>query len=67
MDSSVNSAVSAVLAMQQVQAATDTQAKLMKTSMDTQADHISQLMASAAPTAPLATEGSVGTRLNTFA
>ncbi|GAB2800460.1 hypothetical protein GCM10027040_29990 [Halomonas shantousis] len=67
MDSSINNAVSAALAMQQAQVATEAQTKLMKTAMDTQASQVSQLMASVTPTDQLATEGSVGTRINTFA
>ncbi|WP_106477273.1 putative motility protein [Phytohalomonas tamaricis] len=67
MDLTVNGTVSEALAMQQAQTIASAQTKVLKMSMDAQADQVTQLMASVSPTAQLATEGAVGTRINTFA
>ncbi|MBZ9537499.1 putative motility protein [Modicisalibacter tunisiensis] len=56
-------------ALQQYNAGQQTQMSLLKESLDTQSAHVSQLMESVAPQqdSQLATSGSVGTQINTYA
>lgn len=67
MDSSVNATVSMAMALQQFNAGQQAQMSVLKESLDTQADQVSQIMESVAPKDSLASTGTVGTRINTFA
>ncbi|WP_251976652.1 hypothetical protein [Salinicola avicenniae] len=67
MDTAVNAAVGTALALQQFNQGQQAQASLLKQSLDGQASHIEQLMASVTPTDSLATSGSLGTQINTYA
>ena len=64
---SVNSAVSTALALQQHNQSQSAQAGLLKDTLDNQAAQMNQLMSSVAVQPALATTGSVGTHVNTFA
>ncbi|WP_148255238.1 putative motility protein [Aidingimonas lacisalsi] len=67
MDGAIEGSVGASLAMQQSQMMQEAQTKVFKEAMETQENQIADLMDSAAQAPQLATEGSVGTQLNTFA
>jgi len=67
MDSAVNNMVSASLALQQAQIAQQAQLSVFKGALDGQAAHITALMDSVAQAPQLATNGSVGTQINTTA
>lgn len=67
MDISVNAAVNSALQMQQVQVEQEKQALLLKQAMQSEAATVQQLLQPAAPTPALASEGSIGTQINTFA
>ncbi|MGM8931216.1 hypothetical protein [Salinicola halophyticus] len=67
MDTAVNAAVGTALALQNFNQGQDAQNSLLKKSLDGQASHIEQLMSSVTPTAELASSGSVGTQINTYA
>lgn len=67
MDTAVNAAVGSALALQQVNQEQQAQSSLLKQSLDGQAAHIEQLMSSVAPSTTLATTGSLGTQINTYA
>ncbi|KXS37807.1 MAG: hypothetical protein AWU55_2079 [Halomonadaceae bacterium T82-2] len=57
-------------ALQQYNAGQQNQMSLLKESLDTQSSHVSQLMESVSPQQgdnKLATSGSVGTQINTYA
>ncbi|HET7314200.1 putative motility protein [Salinisphaera sp.] len=64
---SVNSTVSTALALQQHNQNQDVQANLLRKSLDSQASQMSQLMSSLETQPALATTGSVGTQINTYA
>lgn len=67
MDISVNAAVNSALQLQQVQVEQEKQTLLFKKAMQSEAAAVQQLLQSAAPTPALASEGSIGTQINTFA
>ncbi|WP_456269540.1 putative motility protein [Kushneria sp. AK178] len=67
MDMSVNGMVNASMALQQHQLSSDVQTSVLKKSLDGQAEQMTQLMSSVATAPQLATEGMVGTRINTTA
>lgn len=75
MDASVSNAVSASLYMNQAQTAQQAQMQVFKEGLENQEQQVSELMASSdlsadtggSGDAPLASEGSVGTNVNTFA
>ena len=67
MDIAVNAAVNSALQMQQVQVEQEKQALLFKKAMQAEASAVQQLLQAAMPTAELASEGSLGTQINTFA
>ncbi|MCK0767710.1 putative motility protein [Chromohalobacter canadensis] len=67
MDSSVNAAVGTAMALQQHNADQQSQMGLLKESLNNQASHVSQLMESVSPQQSLATTGTVGTQVNTYA
>ncbi|WP_458525778.1 putative motility protein [Onishia taeanensis] len=67
MDASVNATVGMAMSLQQFNQSQQSQASLLKESLDTQASHVSQLMESVAPQGQLAASGSVGTQINTYA
>lgn len=67
MDASINATVGMALSLQQFNSSQQSQASLLKDSLDTQASHIGQLMESVAPQGQLASTGSVGTQINTTA
>ncbi|SFH19939.1 Putative motility protein [Modicisalibacter xianhensis] len=67
VDSSVNATVSMALTLQQYNAGQQAQMSLLKESLETQANQVSEIMESAAPKDSLASSGSVGTRINTYA
>ncbi|MFC0337023.1 Putative motility protein [Kushneria avicenniae] len=67
MDMSVNGMVNASMALQQHQLTSDVQTSVLKKSLDGQAEQMSQLMSSVDSMPKLATEGMVGTRINTTA
>jgi len=64
MEVSINSAVNAGLAVKDLQLAQEVQARLLKKVLNTQADTMATLLGSLPA---LATEGSLGTRVNTYA
>lgn len=64
---SVNSTVSTALALQNQNQNQDVQANLLKKSLDSQASQMGQLMSSLETQPTLATTGSVGTQINTYA
>ncbi|MCK0715458.1 putative motility protein [Chromohalobacter sarecensis] len=67
MDSSVNAAVGTAMALQQHNADQQSQMGLLKESLNNQASHVSQLMEAVSPQQSLATTGTVGTQVNTYA
>lgn len=71
MDASVSNAVSASLYMNQAQTAQQTQMQVFKESLDNQEQQVSALMESATAGSEsqqnLASEGNLGTQINTFA
>lgn len=73
MDAAVNSAVSASLTMSQAQTAQQAQMQIFRDALDNQAQQVNALMESAMTGsgtdsgANLASEGHLGTRLNTYA
>lgn len=69
MDAAVSNAVSTALYMNQAQSAEQAQMQVFKEALDTQAQQVTELMASADTGAQpdLAQEGNVGTQVNTFA
>ena len=69
MDVAVSNAVSTALYMNQAQSAEQAQMQVFKEALDTQAQQVTEIMASADTGAQpdLAQEGSVGTQVNTFA
>ncbi|GHC14879.1 hypothetical protein GCM10010082_01460 [Kushneria pakistanensis] len=67
MDMSVNGMVNASLALQQHQLSSDVQTSVLKKSLDGQAEQMTTLMSSVDTMPKLATEGLVGTRINTTA
>lgn len=64
---SVNSAVTAAMALQQHNQSQNAQAGLLKDTLDSQAAQMNQLMSSVQAQPALATTGPVGTHVNTFA
>lgn len=69
MDVAVSNAVSQSLYMNQAQTAEQAQMQVFKEALDTQAQQVSEIMASAdtGGQPDLAKEGNVGTQVNTFA
>lgn len=69
MDVAVSNAVSTALYMNQAQSAEQAQMQVFKEALDTQAQQVTEIMASADTGAQpdLAQEGNVGTQVNTFA
>lgn len=67
MDISVESTINTALLMQQTQVDQDKQTSLLKKALDAQSSVALQLLQSVAPTPQLASEGPLGTRINTFA
>ncbi|CEP36214.1 MULTISPECIES: putative motility protein [Halomonadaceae] len=69
MDVGISSSVSASLYMNQAQTAEQAQMQVFKEALDTQADQVTEIMASADTGAQpdLAKEGNVGTQVNTYA
>ncbi|WP_043532466.1 putative motility protein [Litchfieldella xinjiangensis] len=67
MDPSVNSAVSASLVMQQAQTLQQAQMQIFREALDTQQTQVTALMESATTQSRLATDGSVGTQIDTYA
>ncbi|MES1939314.1 hypothetical protein T5B8_03691 [Salinisphaera sp. T5B8] len=55
------------MALQQHNQSQDAQASLLKDTLDIQASQMQQLMSSVSPQQALATTGTVGTQINTFA
>jgi hypothetical protein len=68
MDVAVSNAVSTALYMNQAQSAEQAQMQVFKEALDTQAQQVTDIMASADTGAQpdLAKEGTVGTQVNTF-
>ncbi|MGN8159032.1 putative motility protein [Salinisphaera sp. RV14] len=64
---SVNSTVSTAMALQQSNQNQSVQTNLLRKSLDSQASQMSQLMSSLETQPALATTGSVGTQINTYA
>ena len=64
---SVNSTVNTALALQQHNQNQDVQANLLRKSLDSQALQVGQLMSSVQAQPALATTGSIGTQINTYA
>lgn len=73
MDASVSNAVSTSLYMNQAQSAQQAQMQVFKEALDTQEQQVSALMESATagtgsdPGSNLASEGNLGTQVNTYA
>ncbi|CAO1663900.1 MULTISPECIES: putative motility protein [Halomonadaceae] len=69
MDVGISSSVSASLYMNQAQTAEQAQMQVFKEALDTQAEQVTEVLASANTGAQpdLAKEGSVGTQVNTYA
>lgn len=69
MDVGISSSVSASLYMNQAQTPEQAQMQVFKESLDTQAQQVTEIMASAdtGSQPDLAKEGSVGTQVNTYA
>lgn len=69
MDVAVSNAVSTSLSMNQAQSAEQAQMQVFKEALDTQAQQVGEIMASAdtGSEPDLAQEGSVGTQINTVA
>lgn len=64
---SVSSTVGTALALQQNNQNQDVQTNLLRKSLDSQASQMGQLMSSLESQPTLATTGSVGTNINTYA
>lgn len=64
---SVNSTVNTAFALKQNNQNQDVQANLLRKALDSQASQMGQLMSSLETQPALATTGSVGTQLNTYA
>lgn len=67
MDISVNAAVSSTLQLQQVQVEQEKQNLLLKQALQGEAAAVQQLLEGVVPAPELASEGSLGTQINTFA
>ena len=67
MDSSISNTVGAAVALQQYNADQSAQMALLRQSLDTQASQVVQLMESVGDGPKLASVGSIGTQLNTYA
>lgn len=67
MDMSIGAVVDMNMALQQHNTASEVQSNVLRQTLDQQQGQMEQLMTSAAPEPKLATEGLVGTRLNTTA
>ncbi|WNL43865.1 putative motility protein [Halomonas sp. PAMB 3264] len=69
MDIAASNAVSQALYMNQAQTAEQAQMQLFRQALDMQAQQVTEVLASANMTAQpdLATEGSLGTQINTYA
>ncbi|WP_104202895.1 putative motility protein [Billgrantia saliphila] len=67
MDSAVNSIVSQALVMQQAQTAQQAQMQVFKQALDMQKDQVTALLESASLQPQLASDGSLGTLVNTYA
>ncbi|KAA0011890.1 putative motility protein [Billgrantia pellis] len=67
MDSAVNNAVSQALVMQQAQTAQQAQMQVFKQALDMQKDQVTALLESASLQPQLASDGSLGTLVNTYA
>ncbi|WNL40535.1 putative motility protein [Halomonas sp. PAMB 3232] len=69
MDITASNAVSQALYMNQAQTAEQAQMQLFRQALDMQAQQVTEVLASANVTAQpdLATEGSLGTQINTYA
>lgn len=67
MDTAVNATVGTALALQNFNQDQQVQNSLLKKSLDGQVSHIAQLMSSVSPSPELASSGSVGTQINTYA
>ncbi|TVP48044.1 MAG: putative motility protein [Halomonas sp.] len=69
MDVGISSSVSASLYMNQAQTAEQAQMQVFKEALDTQAQQVTEVLASAdtGEQPDLAKEGNVGTQVNTFA
>ncbi|WP_304525671.1 putative motility protein [Halomonas sp. I5-271120] len=74
MDASINATVGMATALQQFNSSQQAQAELFKENLDTQASQVNQLMESVnppgqavAPEGQLATSGTTGTQINTYA
>ncbi|KEZ77294.1 hypothetical protein C41B8_10550 [Salinisphaera hydrothermalis C41B8] len=63
----MNSTVSTAMALQQHNQNQDVQANLLRKSLNSQASQMSQLMSSLETQPALATTGSIGTQINTYA
>lgn len=67
MDISVNNVVADSVVLQQAKVGQDAQMTLLKKALDLQSSATLQLIQSAMPTPQLATEGTLGTQVNTYA
>ncbi|MBD3896290.1 putative motility protein [Halomonas sp. ML-15] len=67
MDPAINSAVSESLVLQQAQAAQQAQMQVFREALDTQQQQVTALMESASAEPQLASEGHIGTLINTTA
>ncbi|MCC5883887.1 MAG: putative motility protein [Halomonas sp.] len=67
MDSAVNTIVGQALVMQQAQAAQQVQLEIYREALDMQKDQVAALMASASLQPQLASDGMLGTLINTYA
>jgi len=67
MDISVNAAVNSALQLQQVQVEQEKQNLLLKQAIQGEAAAVQQLLEGVAPAPQLASEGSLGTKINTYA
>jgi len=67
MDTSVNNVVAQSQALSQAQTAQQAQMKIFKEALDNQQQQVTALLDSAAISPQLASDGSVGTQINTYA
>ncbi|WP_110687877.1 hypothetical protein [Salinicola aestuarinus] len=67
MDTAVNAVVSNALAMQSFNQGQEAQNNLLKQALDGKEAHMDQLLSSVEMQPSLASSGSVGTQINTFA
>ncbi|MDT8895365.1 putative motility protein [Halomonas sp. I1] len=67
MDTSINNVVTQSLVMQQAQTAQQAQMQIFKSALDTQQQQVTALMESASVEPRLASDGPLGTQLNTYA